>query len=291
MWNGRTYGYGRAAFDGSDEDSDDSSGSDDDEPSMYDARRKREKAEQAAAQAAGTAANPAGKRTRKPRKKETAKRVHQREGEFPAGSYEARVLDPKTSPWWRLIHKSDVLDESSRNGIRFRRKFRMPFALVKQIQAQAEQDPEWQDKPAGPGHGRGLPRHPLIMKVLVVLRHLASGDTYASLEDQSQIAESTLKKMIPKFIKWMDENFVPLHIRLPEGKHLEHSLGLYARLGFPGALCETDGVHLEWDSCPAGVHGRYTGKEQYPTIAFNVSALHTKEIIHVDGYYPGSVAF
>ena len=54
----------------------------------------------------------------------------------------------------------------------------------------------------GGGHGRGWPRHPLIMKVLAALRHLGKGDDFESLEDQCQISETVLKTFVPKFTSW-----------------------------------------------------------------------------------------
>ena len=47
-------------------------------------------------------------------------------------------------------------------------------------------------------------------------------------------------------------------------------------------------MHLEWDACPAAWRARCVGKESYPTIAFNVSILHSREIIHVSDWCSGA---
>ena len=70
---------------------------------------------------------------------------------------------------------------------------------------------------------------------------------------------------------------------------LKESMDVYTRIGFPGAYCETDGVHLDWNACPSSARPRFSGKEGYPTLAFNVSALHSREIIHVYGWVAGAV--
>ena len=124
-------------------------------------------------------------------------------------------------------------------------------------------------------------RHPLIMKVLAALRHLATGDDYQSLEDAARLSASLLKKFIPVFIRWLARNEFARLVRLPEGQSLRQNLSIYKRLGFPGAFCETDGVHLHWDCCPEKWAARFIGKEGYPTIAFNVSVTHNREIILV----------
>ena len=47
-----------------------------------------------------------------------------------------------------------------------------------------------------------------------------------------------------QFIKWFKETIYPSEVRLPTGDHLTRSMATYTRLGFPGAYCETDGVHV-----------------------------------------------
>ena len=173
---------------------------------------------------------------------------------------------------------------------KFRRKFRLPLDLVHDIVEQLGRErSDVADKPAGGGRGKGPARHPLIMKVLAALRHLAKGDDYESLEDASQISESTLKKFIPSFMNWFAKSVSPNWVKLPEGEALQDSMAVYKRLGFPGAYCETDGVHLAWDACPSKWHAKFKGKEAYPTLAFNVSVLHSKWIIHTTTWVAGTV--
>ena len=63
--------------------------------------------------------------------------------------------------------------------------------------------------------------------------------------------------------------------------------GVFTRLGFPGTYCNSDGVHLSWDACPAKMKNLFVGKEGYPTLAFNVSVLQSRLIIHVADWLPG----
>ena len=50
-------------------------------------------------------------------------------------------------------------------------------------------------------------------------------------------------------------------VRLPEGDDLERAMKVYEMLGFPGAYCSADGVHVPWDRAPAKNHHLYVGKE------------------------------
>lgn len=49
-----------------------------------------------------------------------------------------------------------------------------------------------------------------------------------------------------------------------------------------------DAVHAAWDRCPATERKRYTGKEGYPTIVWNVSITAAKKIIYVSGPFAGA---
>ena len=53
----------------------------------------------------------------------------------------------------------------------------------------------------------------------------------------------------------------------------------YARIGFPGAICSFDGVHVAWDRCPASQDAVHRGKEGYPSRVFNVAVSNSKKIL------------
>jgi hypothetical protein len=208
--------------------------------------------------------------------------------EYPKGDMRRYRWDPLKSPWWKHINRAGVRTPGTRASNKFRRKFRLPIAMVEKLVAEAQGVPAFADKPAGAGNGRGPPRHPLLIKVLAALRCLAKGVDVDDVEEVAQISESSLRTFVPQFFHWLAEEIFPREVRLPTGEHLENSLHVYARLGFPGAYCDTDGVHLGWEACPAKWVPMFRGKEQYPTLAFNVSVLQSTEIIYVASWLPGS---
>ena len=63
---------------------------------------------------------------------------------------------------------------------------------------------------------------------------------------------------------------------------------VYEKLGFPGACCSIDGVHVPIDRAPASQHHLFTGKEKFPSVAWNVAVLHTREVIHVSPWVGGA---
>ena len=104
-----------------------------------------------------------------------------------------------------MIRNPDVYDEFSHVSRRFRRKFRLPIVEVEKIVAAAQKVKEWKDKPQGRGHGRGHARHPLILKVLAALRHLAAGTQFEDLEDLASVSERMLRQFVPPFLDWMHQ--------------------------------------------------------------------------------------
>ena len=149
------------------------------------------------------------------------------------------------------INHPDVYDGQSRAGKRWRKKFRLPRVLVDRLVAKADRVPEFADKPAGPGHGRGAARHPLLLKVLASLRMLAKGCDAETVEDAAQISEACLRRFHKQFVEWLGTCLYAEQVKRPTGAHLDASLHVYEQLGFPGAYCSSDGVHFPWDCAPA----------------------------------------
>eukprot|EP00965_Chrysotila_dentata_P023808 788805-Pleurochrysis_carterae.AAC.1 len=81
---------------------------------------------------------------------------------------------------------------------------------------------------------------------------------------------------------WLRATLVPEYVKIPESDdEVRQAECVFAGLGFPGAICSTDGVQLRWNACPAVLTWQHEGKEGYPTRGFNVSVLHSRKIIHV----------
>ena len=59
-------------------------------------------------------------------------------------------------------------------------------------------------------------------------------------------------------------------------------------LGFPNCVGSMDATHIHWSRCPAGSSNAHTGKEGFPTRAFNVIVTHSEEIIGVTPGHPGA---
>lgn len=61
------------------------------------------------------------------------------------------------------------------------------------------------------------------------------------------------------------------HIKYPKTmEELDPVLKRYQLLYLPGCGGSIDVVHLKWSNCPAGDRNRCVGKENFPTVAFEV---------------------
>lgn len=226
---------------------------------------------------------------RKKRKKEERKREGRFADKYPQGDLRRTRLPVESSPWWDLINHADVRDEASPTGMRFRRKFRLPMVLVERIVASAQRVAAFKDKPVGAGHGRGPPRHPLMIKVLAWLRHIGKGSDADELEDAARISAVCLRAFFRDFGRWFEESWYLKLVKLPDGDKARRSMRVYEKMGFPGAFCETDGVHVAWANCAARQKPRFVGKEGYPTVAFDVSVTHNHEVINIADWCAGAV--
>ena len=275
------------------DDSDSDSSSGDDGPTLRQRRDKwRRLADNIRAEADPWQSGcgvPVGPRMRKKRAQEVAGSRDKRfSHDFSWRDERARRFDHAKSPWWGLIQHPDVYDETSAAGRRFRRKFRMPKVGVDALVLEASKQPKWGDKPPGPGHGRGPARAPLLLKVLAALSYLGKGCDMVDLEDLAHISVSTLQVFIPAFLKWLAHDEFAKHVHLPHGDALDKAMAVYARLGAPGACASADGVHVPWNNCHATQNHLFKGKEGHPTIAWNVSVLHSREVVHVARWMGGA---
>ena len=200
-----------------------------------------------------------------------------------------RCHPERDSHWTVLITNPFVYDESSYTGRKFRRKFRLPRKLVDDLCELAQRKEAFVDKPGGPGCGKGPPRHPFLYKLLGTLMMLGKGVDAETAAEAAQLANSSMSRFFKEITEWLGTEVYTKEVRIPTGIELTRALSAYELQGFPGACCSVDGVHWPWDACPAVRRWEYVGKEGYPTFAFNVAVLMTREIVHVSRIMGGRV--
>ena len=92
-----------------------------------------------------------------------------------ASKWGRRRLNPANCSWWKLLNQQDTYREDTRWGKAFRHKFRVPRTVFDSVLERALKEPRFSDL-REPGHKKkGLPRHPLKIKLAAWFRVLAKG--------------------------------------------------------------------------------------------------------------------
>jgi Plant transposon protein len=164
----------------------------------------------------------------------------------------------------------------SRDGKSFWARFRTTHEFFLSLVSKA--------KELFPQHAKkdalGRSPSPIELKVLGVLRILGPGVCFDDCQEGTFIAKETHGLFFHAFCHKFSRKYYPIYCHGPENEaDLESSMSEYTSAGFPGCLGSTDGVHISWDRCHAMQKMLHTGKEKYPTIAYNVTVNHRRWIM------------
>ncbi|CAN0435614.1 unnamed protein product [Ascophyllum nodosum] len=85
------------------------------------------------------------------------------------------------------------------------------------------------------------------------------------------MSEATVCSVFHTFCSRFAKEFNREYVNLPTGDTLTKAMGYHHMLGVSGAIGSTDGTHVKWDYCLHSFQRSYTGKEGYPTIAYQVA--------------------
>jgi hypothetical protein len=196
------------------------------------------------------------------------------------------------SLWW-LRHLAPevrdvyIADPHGREATKFRRLFRVPFALFLDLVAMARER-WWRDWSPQKVDASGRIVSNLELKILGCLFVLGTGCCQFIVSTQSNISEEVHRKF---FLAWtsnishIKEEFVYMP---KDDARFQAVVGEYGARGLPGCVGSVDCVHIAWDRCPKQYHNMYKGKEGFPSIAYEVICTAKKFIQSVTFGHPGS---
>lgn len=128
----------------------------------------------------------------------------------------------------------------------------------------------------------------VIVQVMACLQILARGNVFRDIYHMSFISEQTTQATFHSFCDHFSREMYDEHIHLPTGDYQTKVMREYDRLGFTGAVGSTDVTHIAWGRCPYNQARSYTGKEGYPTVAYQVTVDHTKRALAVTRGFTGA---
>ena len=141
----------------------------------------------------------------------------------------------KFTGWWRMLQNPLIKDETTKDGKRFRRRFRVPYPVFAWLVKQSEEHNFFGIKDLNRKH-----RIPTELKVLAVLRILGRGNEADTIHEISCIGESTINSIFKTFLSNFVRHFEQHYLRRkPEPNELATIMKVYEKLGFPGAIGTT----------------------------------------------------
>lgn len=152
-----------------------------------------------------------------------------------------------TEDWDMACRNMDTPD--SREGRLFRHRYCVsPMVVARLLQAMDNDD--WYGTRS---RDRAQQRNyiPTHIKVLTSLRRLARSETFDTLHQISGVGASTVCADFHNFNRLLVKNLFKIVIRPPEGVEVARILEVNDRVGLPGCLSSTDGVHFVNDKAPA----------------------------------------
>lgn len=175
------------------------------------------------------------------------------------------------STWGVMLRDPELQTIGSDARKTFMRRFRVPHSIFTRL---VDWTKGWHEKHATDAAGR--PRCPTELKVLGWLRMVGRGVCFDDLEELSCIKSPTMHTFFHEFNRRCREELYPIHVRMPSNiEELMEIEAAYAAVGIPGACGSMDVVHIPLGACPHGLINVCTGKEGYPTLAYNVICDHS----------------
>ena len=127
------------------------------------------------------------------------------------------------------------------------------------------------------------------MKITAALRILAYASSADSLDENFEMAESTILESLKRFCEAVTSLYSENYLRAPTDSDIKRLLKINAQRGFMGMLGSIDCMHWQWKNCPVALAGQYKGKEKKPTVVLEAWADQELWIWHCNFGSPGSL--
>jgi hypothetical protein len=184
-----------------------------------------------------------------------------------------------------MINDPEVQDPSTEMGKKFRLRFRVPFPVFREL-LDLTLKLGFQARPQNAAKTAGVP---LEIQVLGVLRVLGRGCCFDGIEEISNVDEETHRRFFHEFCAKFAKQYYKDYVYTPRNEEEMHAWSSdYEVMGLPGAMGSTDCVHVKWDRCPVSLSNLCTGKEGYPTLAFQATVNHKMRFMSCTESFYGS---
>ena len=180
-----------------------------------------------------------------------------------------------------------VAEPHGRYAERFRKLFRVPYHLFVSL-VQLSKERWWHDWTPDKTCNAGKLVSSLELKVLGALYVLGTGASQHQVGVQTHLSEEVHRVFFLAWLKNMSSISIEYIFMPKTDEQFEFVVGEYSARGLPGCVGSVDCVHVGWDRCPHQYRNMYTGKEGFPSIAYEVICTARKFIQSVSVGHPGT---
>jgi Plant transposon protein len=125
-------------------------------------------------------------------------------------------------------------------------------------------------------------------KMVCALRQLAYGVPADAVCEYVRLSESTASESLHRVCAGIRKRFEGEWLRRPNAEEISIIERHYATLGFPGCIGCVDVASWNWDNCPVGWQGQYSGKDKKPCNRLEVVCDDFLRIWHCNFGAPGA---
>ena len=191
--------------------------------------------------------------------------------------YRTPRYDLWNTPWGIIMLNPLTSVEGSTEFLLFQRRFRCPYPLFRNFLVNLCNEARIFK------HSMNIPTE---FKLLVSLRVLATGESADSIQQKSFIPQSSINIFFKEFVNNFPVAYKERFVYFPTGKELKEVMVQYENMGVCLACGSVDVTHVHLGMCPESFKIHCTGKEGFPTLAFQVICGPKRRIFHCsDGYY------
>ena len=200
------------------------------------------------------------------------------------GSTGERLVDKVPCP----TSEGNLLQDSNgRLAKQFRKLFHTPFDVYMDLINLAK-DRWWQEFHEDNRCRAGKLVSSLDLKVLGALFVLAHGVAHIVCSLCSNLSEELHRSFFHKWIRNMSSIKDDFIFMPQDDDTFQKVTQEYAARGLPGCVGSFYCVHIGWDRCPTQYKNMYTGKEGFPSVAYEVVCTSRKFIQSVSCGHPGT---
>ena len=201
-------------------------------------------------------------------------------------------MNQRESLWWtRFLAPAQraelLLDPNGRLAKQFRKLFHTPYDVFVDLFNLATER-WWQEWNEDNRCRAGKLVSSLDLKILGALFVLAQGVSHVICSTCSNLSEELHRCFFHEWIRNMSSIKDEFIFMSQDDRTFQKVTEEYAARDLPGCVGSVDCVHIGWDRCPTQYKNMYSGKEGYPSVAYEVICTTRKFIQSVSCGHPGS---